>query len=791
MRSVLENLSLAQFRTCSMILAALAMALGGGVRAQTVDQVLDSIVVSGPTSVQGVVQSPKIEPLYYTSNDAGVASTPLSGATALDDCQNIGTVGLFCLGLTTSGRAVVLWNNPDRVAAPTTVIPCTSLGLSSCTAMTAGLSGSVFVAGVKQGTTAYALAKVTPKAQRGGTCSAPWAEVANATSYCYRQGFSGRPRIYDLMTVDGPLDDAFLGQGAGVLALEDAAPGQITFYPDREQVSPVSPVVLVAKNRWGTLLGTKETVQELTLIQSTAVNAPLNYFIVSTSTGKVLGYEIDWSLRGRAFNTNLTLSASSLASTVPGPGTCAVPAGATYDLRASARTQRTFFVAGTCVAAYEPVFTGSAPVTFPTKSFGIATEFTVTNVTVSPGLEVDFIRDGCIRGGPGCNVIMNGTEVAARLYDLVLDPQVATARISGWLVYQITGLPDCRVVSGTPAICTGAVYKPQGTTNDPTKWYLNITKLLPPEITDTVPVCTPQNGLQPPGCLPPMWLQPEYRARKSIPVPANTPPRGDYTFDALFGIPERGLIYRDTFDADFDIGDLFAYPPAKLGCGMHDPARPPLTGGEAPPWDVVVNISELAPSVGGPGLEPKEYVGVLVNSGCSNPTNLTGARGSAFLYGLERAPNVAGVPDRWFDSTFALLMRTLARDYDETLYKYVCAAGDADPNVLGSNLAPINATSCYNIKKDWVVTYDKLLKCVGATDQPKTSSGSEACTSFRRQFEAYKAVALIDATALKDPAASDRFNRVGEFLARTIGLSYIYYYQFEPSIKENGFDDPN
>jgi hypothetical protein len=594
------------------------------------------------------------------------------------------------------------------------------------------------------------------------------------------------------MMIDGAVDDAFLALGPGVLALEDPAPGQVTFYPEGGQPA-VSPRILVARNRWGNLLSGQETLHGLTLIQDVEADPYRNFVMVATSTGKVLGYQIDYfSLRGSAFNTGLSLkpALTSIAGcAIPFPAGSLAPVK--YDLRASARTRRTFFVAGSCVGAYDADFSGPVPVRFPTRQFETTTDFALTSVTVSPGIEIDFIRDGCIKPG-SCNVIVNNGEVAARLFDLELDPQVTMEKKSGWLVYQIKGLPDCRYVDHPLCSVEGVVQPappPQDPTQpydpgDPTQQYLNITKLLPPEITDTVPVCTALNGLQPPTCLPAMWLQPEYRARRRIPEDPQLPPV--YTFDALFGIPEPGLIYRNTFNAEFDIGDLFGDPAAKLGCGMHDPDRGPLLGREAPPWDVVVNISELAPTVGGPTPGAAQYVSVLVNYECNNPTRLIGGRGSAFLYGLERAPNVVGTTtDGWYDSTFALLMRSLARDYDANLYRYACAAGD--PN----DVAPINAASCYELKKAWPVTYDKLLKCVGATDQPKSSAGNEACTSFKKQFEAYKVIALVDANLLKDAAALDRYNRVGEFLARTWVLSYVYYKQFEPSIKAGGFVDPN
>ena len=73
----------------------------------------------------------------------------------------------------------------------------------------------------------------------------------------------------------------------------------------------------------------------------------------------------------------------------------------------------------------------------------------------------------------------------------------------------------------------------------------------------------------------------------------------------------------------------------------------------------------------------------------------------------------------------------------------------------------------------------------------ETSLRVWSCTSFETQFESYKVLALADAEVLKNADSSDRYNRVGEFLARTMVLSYVYYEQFKRSIKAGGFVDPN
>ena len=402
------------------------------------------------------------------------------------------------------------------------------------------------------------------------------------------------------------------------------------------------------------------------------------------------------------------------------------------------------------------------------------------------------MRDGCT-SAQGCEVIPDGTVdqnavAAAKLARIWL----ADESKAGWLVYQVTGMPDCRYLNPRPALCvTGTVLDSSGApdaTFNPTQQYLNITPLLPDEIKDSFAE----------GELPPMLVQPDYRARRTI---AGTTGRAEYTFDALFGIPEDGLVYRDTFEGVFDVHDL-------LG-SSEDPIAFPRCGGgtlttnsrTAPAWDPVVNISELAPTVGGPNVNHlttpvsidaanPRYVSMLLNDACSNPTRLAGGRGSAFVYGLELSPSIAAnQPGQWiwYDSRYAALMRTLGRDFNAHLYTYAC-------NVYGATTGPtpLSSQTCYQLQKDWPVVYDKFKKCVAATDQPKNSSGSEACNSFETQFAPFYN-AVLAAPLNGDPAVTtiDPFNYVGELKARLMVLSYVYMTQFKPSLKPGGFDNPN
>jgi hypothetical protein len=791
MNSFVANLRRIMWRpTVLAVAGTAALCATETVRAQA-DQRLDGVVVFGETQAQGVVQTPVLKKVHYTSDPVtGMPAAPIAGTHALKSCQGTGTRGLYCVDhdAGNSKYAVLRWKDPDNSTAVQEEIDCDQLGLDSCTALTVTLRGHIFVAGQKTATNpnSYSLFKLIEKVGVEGRCPGEDSSESETTDewnttaddrYCFREFASNRPRIYDLKMIDGELSGYFMGQGRGVLALEDPAPGQVTFYADRQP--PASPIVYVQANQWGSNNLAGGTVQGLTLLQYAGFAEPRNYILVTTSTGKVLGYRIPWSSNSSVFDTGLLLNSTSMAVTT---GTACTAGGSSFDLSASARTRRVFFASNTCVAAYDPVLStrsnARVPITFETKSFGIASNFSLAGVAVSAGIEIDFVRDGCTSDA-GCTLLKDGGDSnnfdAARFAKIKLVNNGAT----GWVMYHVTGLLDCRFVSiPRPAICATAVVNPDGSidtdetagTFEPWQQYLDVEDLLPPEVKDAVELPSQ------------MLLQPDYSAPKS----------SDYTFAALFGVPEEGLTYRGTFDGSFDIGDLIG---SSLGCGG---GTLPANATSAPKWEVVVNISELAPTVGGPiavtfpegnppATVPREFVSVLLNKEpCTNPTALAGTRGSGFFFGLQRAPQARDANGNWiwYDSTFALLMRSLARDFDTNLYTYTCRNLDAPTG----SLAPLDAATCTQLKKDWVVTYDKFKNCIDATDQPKNSSGSEGCGAFETQWTAFKTyVAGVTLQA----GAPDPQNRVGGLINAMLVMDYVYKSQFLTSLKRRGFENPN
>jgi hypothetical protein len=790
MNSFVANLGRNMWRPMVLAVAgAVALCATETVRAQTVDQRLDSITVFGQGDVgagviagkaRGVVQTPTLKQVYYSADPLfPTVEIPLQGTHTLRACQGTGTRGLYCLDYNPAGgaSAVLRWQNPDKDPAPQVEVACTDLGLVDCTAMTVNLRGHLFVAGQKTAgnATSYSLFKLIERVGDPLSCpgqdeetDAIWTTVGSG-KYCAREYASSRPRIYDLKMIDAELSGWFQGEGLGVLAAEET--NQVTFYADRQPL--VAPIVYLTPQKWGNTLGTGETLQGISLLQVASANPVRNFILGATSLGRVVGYEIPWSGNKKTFYTGLTLNSTTLA--VP-TGDPVCTAAAPFDVSTSARTRRTFFTSGSCVAGFDPTIANNlnaqVPVTF-TKRFSLAVEssFALSGVAVSPGIEIDFLRDGCTTL-TGCNLIStdtNNNNVAAAKFARISLGTDAT----GWVMYLATGFTDCRYADPKPATCTPAsIVDPTGS-GDPTKQYLNIIPQMPPEITQAIAL--PEKLL----------LQPEYHARPT------SPGRPPWSFDALFGVPELGLTYRDTFDGLFDVFDLFG---SALGCGGGT-----ITANSkfAPPVDMVVNISELAPTVGGPvavtfpegnppATVPREFVSVLLNKGCTNPTALAGTRGSGFFYGLQRAPQAKDANGNWiwYDSTFALLMRSLARDFDTNLYTYTCRNLDAP----AGSLAPLSDATCYQLKKDWVVTYDKLKKCVNATDQPKNSSGNEACGSFETQWMPF--LAEVAAVTLQTDAP-DPQNRVGGVKNAALVMDYVYRSLFLTSLKKGGFTNPN
>jgi len=157
----------------------------------------------------------------------------------------------------------------------------------------------------------------------------------------------------------------------------------------------------------------------------------------------------------------------------------------------------------------------------------------------------------------------------------------------------------------------------------------------------------------------------------------------------------------------------------------------------------------------------------MVNTGCGS-TKVSGVRWSLYTYNLEVTPNT--------DAVFAKLLVKLYDDLEEARAEVACKQVDT------TGAPPMSASLCSNLRTQWLNGKDKLDKCIGASTQPKQSSGSQNCSGFDSQLTNYQS-AVRNATAVgPDPA-----NRVSEIKARVEVVFAVFRQRFLPSIPANGF----
>jgi hypothetical protein len=320
-------------------------------------------------------------------------------------------------------------------------------------------------------------------------------------------------------------------------------------------------------------------------------------------------------------------------------------------------------------------------------------------------------------------------------------------------VFQITGIPDCRYIPDDPR-CKGkgAVVNP----NDPVAlWRLDVSKLLPKEVTD----------LFLPGELPAMLITERYRGQAP-----------GYEFDAFFGLPESDVEFRDVFEGEFEVNLL-----ADNSLGCSDPL-PGTTARLADllKWDVTTTVSERFVTYGN---EDVGHQDTIVNSGCGS-TKVSGSRWSLYAYNLEMNPDtVTNAGNTRYlnkndDAVFAKLVDQLYEDlYDVQTYQ-VCGIPPE------GTVAPVSGPVCGTLDAGWMNGRDKLTKCIGASTQPKQSSGDQNCSAFRSQLANYRST--IEAIPAALPGV-DVANRIGELKARARIVEYLFVYRFLPSIPAVGF----
>jgi hypothetical protein len=392
-----------------------------------------------------------------------------------------------------------------------------------------------------------------------------------------------------------------------------------------------------------------------------------------------------------------------------------------------------------------------------TTSYPTASQYPALEPTLAPGISVDLSK---CTGTGGCTLTANGSgSPTATLSRVTL-----AGSAKGLTLFQVRGLPECRWMRANnvpmPSICAGAIVEADGTplsstsTSSASMQYLDISKLLPKDVTDQFA-----------APLPPMLLQPQYRAQVSA---------GRYTFDGFFGIPDKGVQFRDTFDLELYIKDLAG---AELGCPSPTGTTPvspwpPGSVGPLLPWDLTVRISENALTVGGPA--PLAYTGILANVGCGSTKN-SGGSFSIYAFNLETT-------DRE-NLTFVKLL--VSQFYDLYYAQRRTAMVNVDRNVLGTT--PLTSTAVPDLgqKLDsiWFNAKDKLSACIAGSNAPKKNEAVNNCQAFDSQMANYfNAIPSCDVDTCYDLA-----NRRGELKARVRTIRHVFNDRMIPSMPPGGF----
>ncbi len=518
-----------------------------------------------------------------------------------------------------------------------------------------------------------------------------------------------------------------------------------------------------------------------------------SYVLATTSLGRVLAVAASGGSALPVFDLNAARDPSSVRCST---------AAAAYGIRVSSRSGRIYVTdrafcqvlalepaaAGGVLSGLEnvqePVFdasgrqTGFRDLTLSTA--GPAGAFPPEGPTIAPGITIDLID--C---AGSCTLVLGANgEPAATLSNVTLASQE-----SGLVLFQIRHIPDCRY---DPRTCrdllgvqnlvqAGVVVDPQAA-GDPAGQLLNVTPLLPREVTDLFAAS---------GGLPDMLISRQYRGQKA----------NGFEFDAFFGVAENGVVFRDVFEGEFDVAALTG---SELGCELNLPPRSPLfTENAGQPnerigtldWDVATTASERFRTFTDPllGAAP-QFVDTLINSGCGSSRVLSG-RWSLKPYNLEIAPCTfngdpqdvwagdgscpVGGPELPDDAVFAKLVLSLYDDLHAALNQLACS--DAD----GGGAAPLSAASCSALDARWLNGKDKLDKCWAATQLPKASAGNQNCEAFLSQFASFRGTLANAAGFGPDPA-----NRKGELRARAATLLHVYQERFVPSVPAGGFVEP-
>lgn len=372
-----------------------------------------------------------------------------------------------------------------------------------------------------------------------------------------------------------------------------------------------------------------------------------------------------------------------------------------------------------------------------------------------------------------CNVATVDGNVAFSLTSMqVSNPGGSTEA----LVFQVQ-LPDCRYV---PHVCLDLLppagdvaasddaaramlidlgvirtLDPSGPNRlNPAAQMLNVTPLLPPEITSLF-----DGSGTPPDGLPPLYVASRWRGQAV----------NDFRFDSFFFKTDSGIEFSDVFDGLIDVSVLTG---DELGCVADT--------GNLLAWDVITTVSELARTTGG------RHVDTPINVGCVNPTKVKGTRLSLYAINLEVVPNTWGPTIKSFhakvtannDAVFARMVQSLWKDIGETRASYACKQADPTPS---GGTAPLSSAQCKALSSLWSHADLKVNLCVLSSFGPVTGYALGICEYARELVDDFEAA--LPATA----SGPDPYNRLGELKARVEVFRHVWDERFLKSIKPGGF----
>jgi hypothetical protein len=722
------------------------------------------------------------------SNDPTVDFSQLDVDAADIRACSLTAKGLYCL----VGNDVYLWSGLTPLASGASAenpgtyqFSCRNDAFNldtkkanTCTSMTVNPPGNTIVIGGKDKGKAYS-AHVVQKCNAPNPVGGLSPLAAPEGNYCQKQLTTGRPLIVDMSTLS-----VNSNLGAGTLVLEQRKDAAI-IRSDGEVVAGPG-----GSKDWG--LAGNEQLLGLTAIKLDEVAFPgevgNEFYVATTTNGRVVAVSSDTNAVPSNFEifniqTDGRLDQSPCNTDDPQFG---IRTGFKSGLVYLSDREFCQLLVLEPVATLDPSTEGPFDLSLlADETISTTSLLAPTGITVAPGISLNLLA--CGETDPSCTVIPDGGGGADAEY---IGVELIPNSPSGVTIFQIKNGPDCRYI---PEVCATLLGGPDGSPEaavgflvgenviklapdetsgcwvpsvagcNPGGWRLNVTPLLPDEITTLF-----DDSGAPPNGLPEMLFSRQYRAQKA----------NNFTWEALFAVLEAGVIFEGTFEAFYDTEALVTSGvPFAYGC-----SDTPADLTEALEWSVVTTVSETYRS----GLSPDEYRDWLTNFACGSSRSSKKSL-SLDAYNLEIAPCTVAYPNDlvWDsdgfcgvgisateevdDAVFFKLALSLWDDYGAALSDFACQANDP-PGQAG---APLLSSDCATLLSGYLNTTDKFEKCWFALQQPKQSAGNQNCQSFESQlinFENNLAVAIQNAP---DAESFDPANRTGELESRLSVLRYL------------------